>query len=98
MSPIACLGVLVADVVGAPIDALPRRGTLELVERIELHIGGNAANTAAALAKLGPSARLVGRRARTTSAISSSAPWSASGSIAAPSRAPRTVRRRRCRW
>lgn len=61
MSPIACLGVLVADVVGAPIDALPRRGTLELVERIELHIGGNAANTAAALAKLGPSARLVGK-------------------------------------
>jgi sugar/nucleoside kinase (ribokinase family) len=61
MSRIACLGVLVADVVGKPIDALPKRGTLELIDRIELHIGGNAANTAGALARLGPSARLVGK-------------------------------------
>ncbi len=58
---IACLGVVVADVVGKPIDALPERGTLQLIDRIELHIGGNASNTAAALGKLGVGARLVGK-------------------------------------
>jgi sugar/nucleoside kinase (ribokinase family) len=58
---IACLGVVVADVVGKPIDALPERGTLQLIERLELHIGGNASNTAAALGKLGVGARLVGK-------------------------------------
>ena len=57
---IACLGVLVADVVAKPVDALPARGTLELIERLELHIGGNAANTAGSLAKLGLPVQLVG--------------------------------------
>lgn len=50
---IACLGLLVADTVGMTIDALPQRGTLEIIERVELHTGGNGANTSAALAKLG---------------------------------------------
>ncbi len=58
---IVCLGVLVADVVAKPVDALPRRGTLELIERMELHIGGNAANSAAVLAKLGLPVKLVGK-------------------------------------
>jgi sugar/nucleoside kinase (ribokinase family) len=47
-------------VVAKPIEALPQRGTLELLERVELHIGGNAANTAASLAKLGLPVQLVG--------------------------------------
>ena len=58
---IVCLGVLVADVVAKPIDALPKRGTLELIERVELHIGGNAANSAASVAKLGLPVQLVGK-------------------------------------
>jgi sugar/nucleoside kinase (ribokinase family) len=49
---VACVGLLVADTVGTPIDALPRRGTLEIIDRIELHTGGNGANTSASLAKL----------------------------------------------
>lgn len=57
---VACLGLLVADTVGTPIDALPKRGTLELIERIELHTGGNGANTSAALARLGVSVALLG--------------------------------------
>ena len=57
---IACLGVIVADVVAKPVDALPARGTLELIERVELHIGGNAANSAAVIAKLGLPVQLVG--------------------------------------
>jgi sugar/nucleoside kinase (ribokinase family) len=40
---------------------LPGRGTLELIERIELHIGGNAANTAASMGKLGVDVALCGQ-------------------------------------
>ena len=61
MAEIACLGLLVADIVGRPIDALPKRGTLELVERIELHTGGCAANTAVTLAKIGVSTAILGK-------------------------------------
>lgn len=58
---VACLGVVVADIVGKPIDRLPARGTLELIDRLELHIGGNAANAAASLARLGEPVSLVGK-------------------------------------
>ena len=61
MSEITCLGVLVADVVGKPIEKMPDRGKLALVERIELHSGGCAANTGAALAKLGVSTSILGK-------------------------------------
>ena len=61
MPKVACLGSMVADTVGKPIDALPERGTLAIIERIELHVGGNGANTAAALAKLGTPVVAVGR-------------------------------------
>jgi sugar/nucleoside kinase (ribokinase family) len=64
MPDVACLGLLVADTVGRPIDALPTRGTLELIERIELHTGGNAANTGVALAKLGMSTAVLGKVGR----------------------------------
>jgi sugar/nucleoside kinase (ribokinase family) len=60
LSEIVCLGVIVVDIVGAPIDALPASGTLEIIERLEMHIGGNAANSADALAKLGVSVGLIG--------------------------------------
>ena len=58
--PIACFGLLVADCVTAIVDVLPRRGTLEVVDRIELHVGGCAANTALSLAKLGVPTMLLG--------------------------------------
>jgi sugar/nucleoside kinase (ribokinase family) len=53
--------MLVADTVGRPIDALPQKGTLGLIERIELHVGGCGANTSAALARLGMSVALLGK-------------------------------------
>jgi sugar/nucleoside kinase (ribokinase family) len=59
MPDVVCLGVLVTDIVAAPMDTLPLRGTLELIDRLEMHIGGNAANTADALAKLGVSVGLL---------------------------------------
>ncbi|HVK04013.1 MAG TPA: carbohydrate kinase family protein [Armatimonadaceae bacterium] len=58
---IACLGLLVADTVGTVIDALPPKGTLALIDRIELHVGGNAANTGIGLARLGVSVAVLGK-------------------------------------
>ncbi len=56
-----CLGILVADVVGKPVDHFPERGKLILVDRMELHVGGCASNTALALAKIGVNCSVVGK-------------------------------------
>jgi sugar/nucleoside kinase (ribokinase family) len=61
MTEVVCLGILVADVVGKPIDSFPRKGTLASVDRIELHVGGCAANTALALARLGVPTSIIGK-------------------------------------
>ena len=61
MPEVTCVGILVADVVGKPIDSLPGRGRLALVERMELHSGGCAANTGIALAKLGIETAIIGK-------------------------------------
>jgi sugar/nucleoside kinase (ribokinase family) len=57
---VACVGILVADVVGRPIDGLPDRGKLHLVEQMELHSGGCAANTGVCLARIGVSTGITG--------------------------------------
>ncbi len=56
-----CLGILVADVIVRPVDRLPARGTLGLVEAITLRGGGCALNTSSSLAKLGLRASAVGK-------------------------------------
>ena len=61
MSQVCCLGILVADVVGKTIEAFPPKGTLAAVERMELHVGGCAANTGLALAKLGVQTSVLGK-------------------------------------
>lgn len=61
MADVVCIGILVADIVGQPIDVYPDRGKLALVPRMELHSGGCAANTGIALGKLGIATRIVGR-------------------------------------
>ena len=61
MSEAICLGILVADIIGCPIDRLPARGALQLVERIAPYIGGCAANTGIGLQKLGIETTVVGR-------------------------------------
>jgi sugar/nucleoside kinase (ribokinase family) len=55
------LGIMVADVVARPVRELPERGRLVLADRMELHTGGCAVNTAIALAKLGLSAGVMGK-------------------------------------
>ncbi len=57
---VVCVGILVVDVIGRPIDAVPPRGALQLVDSISMHIGGCAANTGIGLQKLGLETRVVG--------------------------------------
>ncbi|MCC6442297.1 MAG: sugar kinase [Armatimonadetes bacterium] len=61
MPDVICLGILVADIVGKPVDQWPGRGKLVLVDRIELHSGGCAANTGVSLAKIGIPTGVMGK-------------------------------------
>ncbi|MBU0477358.1 sugar kinase [bacterium] len=61
MAKVVCLGILVADVVAKPVNDIPGRGKLGIVEKIELHTGGCASNTGAALRKLGVDTALIGK-------------------------------------
>jgi len=61
MFDVACLGIMVADIVARPVTKLPARGQLGLVERMELHTGGCAVNTGIALAKLGRRVAVLGK-------------------------------------
>jgi sugar/nucleoside kinase (ribokinase family) len=61
MTDVVCLGILVADVIARPLDELPQRGALDLVDEINLRGGGCALNTASALVKLGLSAAIAGK-------------------------------------
>lgn len=58
---VVCLGIVVADVICRPVDGLPARGTLGLVEEIELRGGGCAVNSASALRRLGLRAGVAGK-------------------------------------
>ena len=60
MVDVACVGILVADVVGKPIDGLPERGKLQLADTMELHSGGCAASTGVALSCIGISTAILG--------------------------------------
>ncbi|MGD2146615.1 MAG: sugar kinase [Anaerolineae bacterium] len=59
--PIVCLGIMVADVVGRPLRAVPEAGRLVLVDEMSLHTGGCAVNTATGLARLGLPVEVIGK-------------------------------------
>ncbi|MHB0912416.1 MAG: carbohydrate kinase family protein [Armatimonadota bacterium] len=61
MAQVTCLGILVADLIGKPVDKFPERGQLTLVDQMELHLGGCAANTGVDLAKIGIETAIVGK-------------------------------------
>lgn len=61
MADVVCLGILVADVVGLTVNQWPDRGKLVLVDRMELHSGGCAANTGIDLAKIGLDVSVIGK-------------------------------------
>lgn len=55
-----CAGIIVADHVCAPVPHMPVSGELVLSERMELTLGGCAANVAVSLTKLGKRTSVVG--------------------------------------
>ena len=58
---VVCLGILVADAIARPVDDLPARGSLGLVEELSLRGGGCALNTASVLAGLGLEVGVAGK-------------------------------------
>lgn len=59
--PIVCLGIMVADMVGRPLRAIPDPGRLVLVDEMSLHTGGCAVSAATALARLGLPVEVIGK-------------------------------------
>lgn len=64
MPDVVALGILVADVLGRPVDEWPERGKLKKVDEMTLHIGGCAANAGVGLQKLGVPTAVVGKVGR----------------------------------
>jgi sugar/nucleoside kinase (ribokinase family) len=50
---VVCIGLIVGDFLVKPVEKMPEKGKLVLVDRTELHIGGCAANTGIVLKKMG---------------------------------------------
>jgi sugar/nucleoside kinase (ribokinase family) len=57
---VVCVGNLVADLIVRPVEALPPRGALHLVDAIDLCAGGCALTTAVVLGRLGARTALLG--------------------------------------
>ena len=61
MKKIACLGILVADVMTDPIDEMPEPGKLVKVNSVTVHNGGNAMTASINLKKMGVEAKILGK-------------------------------------
>lgn len=61
MPQVVCLGILVADVYGKPVDEWPERGRLSVVDDMGIGLGGCAANTGQCLIKLGVDTAIMGK-------------------------------------
>lgn len=59
--PIVCIGVMVADLIGGPLEHLPGAGGLVLVNEMGLYPGGGAINTAVALSELDLEVEIIGK-------------------------------------
>lgn len=61
MKRVACVGILVADVIVEPVNGYPGHGVLKQVNGITLHNGGNAMTASVNLTKMGVPASIVGK-------------------------------------
>lgn len=61
MFDVACVGILVADVISKPVDVIPDRGKLGLIDKIELYTGGCAVSSAIDMAKIGLNVAIIGK-------------------------------------
>ncbi len=58
---VVCVGILVADIIASPVDAIPAAGQVKLTDRFLLNVGGCAANTAVDLSRLGKKVKVLGK-------------------------------------
>ena len=58
---VACVGILVADVMVSGMNGTPNKGELARVDGVTIHNGGNAMTAAINLTKLGVETRMVGK-------------------------------------
>ncbi|MGQ9623102.1 MAG: carbohydrate kinase family protein [Candidatus Caldatribacteriaceae bacterium] len=61
MPEVACVGVACVDVLAKTVHRTPERGKLDIVETLQLQVGGCAANAAIALSRLGITSALIGK-------------------------------------
>ncbi len=61
MFDVACIGILVADVIAKPVDRIPPKGLLGLINGISLHSGGCAMSAAIDMAKIGIDTAILGK-------------------------------------
>ena len=61
MRKVACLGILVADVIVSTVEKYPEKGKLEKVDGITVHNGGNAMTAALNLRSLGVESAIFGK-------------------------------------
>lgn len=61
MKKIACVGILVADVMAVPVDKTPEKGQLMQVHGITVHNGGNAMTAALNLNTMGVPSLMIGK-------------------------------------
>ena len=61
MYDIACIGILVADVICKTVDKIPERGKLGFVDSVKLYNGGGAMSAAINLKVLGAKSAILGK-------------------------------------
>ena len=61
MYDVACVGILVADAMAKPVDKIPAKGKLALVDSLTLFTGGCAANACVDMSKIGLNVALIGK-------------------------------------
>ena len=61
MKKVACVGILVADVITKPVDDIPSKGLLSHVDAIEVYSGGNAMTASINMRKMGVESAIIGK-------------------------------------
>ena len=61
MIDVACIGILVADVITKPVDKIPKAGLLERIDSIKVYSGGCAMNAGIDMAKIGVETAILGK-------------------------------------
>lgn len=61
MIDIACVGILVADAIAKPVNKIPEKGRLELVDTLGLYTGGCAASASIDMSIIGRDVAIIGK-------------------------------------